>query len=308
MYQRIQWIVLISVSLTLSAAAAVVAPELAPELVRDETGQHRILTRRNRQLRGTLNIFNGKISNEYPAGDLVKKYATKTVKSHRGKAYKSKCKSFKSAKSFKVGKNGKSGKSGKSSLDCQQVTQTPVLAPTRSPVVAPTRQPTITDSPSLACLSQAGRENDISSIVNDLLITVTPGSAEAAAIAWMTYVDTINSCLDGGAAMMDRFILSLFYYRTGGGRWVSNDAWLTTSDHCNWFGIRCDSNGNIQKIQMNENNVVGEIPAEFSRLQDLSTLLFYNNFLMGEIPTALYSLPNLIYIDVEANNLSGKLS
>jgi hypothetical protein len=61
MYQHLQCIVLISLLLTLSAApaSAALAPELArpesarPELASDVTGQHIMLMRKNRQLRGT---------------------------------------------------------------------------------------------------------------------------------------------------------------------------------------------------------------------------------------------------------------
>jgi hypothetical protein len=54
MYQHVQRFVLLSLLSTLSPAAAVVAPELAqPELAGDVTGQHIMLMRKNRQLRGT---------------------------------------------------------------------------------------------------------------------------------------------------------------------------------------------------------------------------------------------------------------
>ena len=156
------------------------------------------------------------------------------------------------------------------------------------------------------CESQAGKENDIAQIVEDIGITVIDGSPDDAAVSWLTYVDVeSNSCLDGGAALKDRLILALYYYRTDGDNWVNNENWLTIADHCTWFGISC-TDGNIDSIIMDENNVNGEIPPEFSELENLSILRLYSNQLKGEIPTSLYSLPNLLFVDFEENRLRGK--
>ena len=41
-------------------------------------------------------------------------------------------------------------------------------------------------------------------------------------------------------------------------------------------------------------------------LSDLGILKLFNNELFGQIPGSLYELPNLIFIDVESNNLQGE--
>ena len=105
--------------------------------------------------------------------------------------------------------------------------------------------------------------------------------------------------------MKDRLILALYYYRTEGDNWVNNEGWLTIADHCTWYGISC-TDGNIDSIVMDENNVNGEIPPEFSQLENLSILRLYMNQLRGEIPSSLYSLPNLLFVDFEENRLRGK--
>lgn len=200
---------------------------------------------------------------------------------------------------------GKGSKSSKTYNDCDAV-------PTAQPVIAnlgPTAAPT-----PITCDSQNGRLIDIATISNEVLGTGNTSPAEAAALDWLTNTDTSNSCADGGVAMRERFILALFYYRTDGNNWVNSSGWLSTSDHCTtWFGIDCQSPitqdaavPRVYSISLNENNVTGEIPSEFSMLSELGVLKLFNNQLFGQIPASLFELPNLIFIDVESNNLQGK--
>lgn len=267
----------------------------------------RIVRRSNRRLRGALNIFDGKFYSN-PLYDIGP--ATLKVKgeSKGGKALKSlKCKSSKSKSS---------SKSSKSTPYCAEFEGKPFTnAPTQQKTNSPTKRsskspsPTSaspTSNPTRACASQAGKENDIAQIVEDIGTTVLEGSPDEAAINWLTYADETNSCLDGGAALKDRLILALYYYRTEGVNWNKNGGWLSTNTtHCNWYGIEC-TDGNIASIIMDENNVNGEIPPEFSKLENLEQLRLYSNRLRGEIPTSLYSLPNLLFVDFEENRLRGK--
>ena len=56
--------------------------------------------------------------------------------------------------------------------------------------------------------------------------------------------------------------LKSIYNETGGDDWFKNADWLDDSDHCSWFGISCDSDSHVTKIEMSGNNMVGSFPAD----------------------------------------------
>ena len=158
------------------------------------------------------------------------------------------------------------------------------------------------------CLSPAGRLRDLLAAIEAVSPTIEDGTAQHLAFEWLFNEDTTtNACDDNGLAFKERFILATYYYNNGGDDWVNNSGWLTAAAHCtNWFGIKCDSNGMVEEIQHNENNVDGTIPSEFGALDSLSVIKLYNNKLIGSIPVELYTLASLSFLDLETNALTGK--
>ena len=75
----------------------------------------------------------------------------------------------------------------------------------------------------------------------------------------------------GDVSPQDYATLENFYNALGGSSWSDNTNWLT-GDPCNdgWFGILCDGD-NISLITLNNNNLVGTIPSDFS-ISILNTL------------------------------------
>jgi hypothetical protein len=112
----------------------------------------------------------------------------------------------------------------------------------------------------------------------------------------------------------------------------SEERWLSDTSECEWYGLRCDSQGQITSINLNGNNLYGELPPEiktfcyardikmagnricgrlpntFSELKLLKNLRLGRNLITGVIPSTLYQLVLLERLDVHANMLSGRLS
>ncbi|KAH9735400.1 protein kinase domain-containing protein [Citrus sinensis] len=81
-----------------------------------------------------------------------------------------------------------------------------------------------------------------------------------------------------------------------------------TSDHCNWVGITCDYEGRITHIGLAESNIKGELGhINFSCFPNLQYLDLSNNNLSGSIPSQIGSLSNLKYLDLDRNNLTGTI-
>jgi len=57
----------------------------------------------------------------------------------------------------------------------------------------------------------------------------------------------------------ERATLTMFYNAANGSGWSSN-GWLDTGTSlCTWYGITCDSTGNVQEINIQNDNLSGTI-------------------------------------------------
>ena len=272
-------------------------------------------------------------------------HASKSSKCNNTKAPKStsKSKSTKATKSPKSGNDCQPKADDVTNAPVPIPTKSPTKRPTKSPTVSPSKSPTVSPSkspvviptmmpspsptatlqpstpPSLSrqpsdlpsakpsvydCTSPAGRQRDIDLFVGPIAGDPVPGSPEASALDWLTRFDDSNAC-DGSTAIVERYVLALFYYKLDGPAWNDANGWFLRPDHCDWKGVSC-GNGEVEEIQMNSNNLKGQIPAEISNMKGLLSLRMYNNNLEGSIPPSLYELPLISLIDVEDNNLTGK--
>jgi len=91
--------------------------------------------------------------------------------------------------------------------------------------------------------------------------------------------------------------------------WHTDKPLVDPSDACRWKRLKCDSNNNVVALTLNHGNISGTIPLELTNgLMNLTRLYFYsNNFLVGNLPSELGKLEQLEEIFVHKTNLEGTI-
>lgn len=103
----------------------------------------------------------------------------------------------------------------------------------------------------------------------------------------------------------DSLTLLSLYAATQGDRWQT--PWNLTESIGNWHGITLNDLGCVNKINLSNNQLMGELPQEIRELQYLDTLILSNNTICGKIPTHIGNLSKLKVLDLSANIISGSI-
>ncbi|KAL3783278.1 hypothetical protein ACHAW5_010270 [Stephanodiscus triporus] len=126
-----------------------------------------------------------------------------------------------------------------------------------------------------------------------------------------------------------RYALAVMYFSLGGDEWnvgsnpgpdksAGPGKWLSGLNYCDWGSeitsangsydqMVCDEFGNVLYLNLQSNNMVGEIPPEIGVLVYMESYISFFNAQSGPIPTTLGLLKLLETFDVESNNMEGDL-
>eukprot|EP00804_Cyclotella_cryptica_P024406 CCRYP_015855-RB/>CCRYP_015855-RB protein AED:0.16 eAED:0.16 QI:72/1/1/1/0.75/0.4/5/19/517 len=146
------------------------------------------------------------------------------------------------------------------------------------------------------------------------------------ALKWLLYDDKLQLSSDD-PNLSQRYILALLAFSFDSLSWNCgmtyglqlcyddnetgiNDysLWLSGTNECLWYGVSCDDNGVVRSLDLAENNLIGELPAEISGLKLIESLLLGDNCLYGTVPSEIWKNSNLKSIDFGGNVLSGMIS
>ena len=105
----------------------------------------------------------------------------------------------------------------------------------------------------------------------------------------------------------DLAALIALYNATDGDNWADNTNWLSDAPLWEWYGVHTGDAGRVAALDLDDNQLSGEIPAELGNLDNLVSLDFSDNRLSGEIPAELGNLTNLEALDLSGNQLSGEI-
>ena len=114
----------------------------------------------------------------------------------------------------------------------------------------------------------------------------------------------------------DRDALVALYRDTDGANWRDNDDWITNPDLDDWQGVdtqKFDGVTRVTRLDLPNNNLIGEIPEELGNLRYLEHLNLSNahrssiNQLSGSIPKELGNLTILETLSLRNNNLRGEI-
>jgi hypothetical protein len=143
------------------------------------------------------------------------------------------------------------------------------------------------------------------------------GTAQNRARNWLLYEDTEvqKAPVQSEEGIIQRFALASFYFATSGesgkkSTWTENN-WLKgpecgDENHDAWFGVNCNSDGDVRALALDNWGLSGTIPPELGHLYKLENLILKNNpDLIGWIPVSFSHLANLRQLGLYNNNLSG---
>ena len=115
----------------------------------------------------------------------------------------------------------------------------------------------------------------------------------------------------------DREPLEVLYRETQGEFWLTKDDWTDpNTDIHEWYGVNdfrllTDAEkaaDQVTSLELNDNNLRGDLPAEVGYLTSLKFLILAaNDNLQGQIPGSLGELTNLEYLDLSGNRLSRQI-
>jgi Leucine-rich repeat (LRR) protein len=55
-------------------------------------------------------------------------------------------------------------------------------------------------------------------------------------------------------------VLTSLYHSSSGSTWTVSTSWLDEVSHCSWFGVTCDDDNHVSKIELSSNNLRGSVP------------------------------------------------
>ena len=120
-------------------------------------------------------------------------------------------------------------------------------------------------------------------------------------------LDYCMPAASAGDAATDRAALVALYNATDGANWRIKRNWLSNAPMGEWDGVTTNSDGWVTHLDLQRNQLTGEIPAELGSLTNLERLWLAGNQLTGEIPAELGSLTNLEGLSLNDNQLTGEI-
>ena len=109
------------------------------------------------------------------------------------------------------------------------------------------------------------------------------------------------------SAKTDRDALVALYNATNGEDWIFSYNWLSDAPLGQWSSVITNDDGRVTGLELWDNDLSGEIPAELGNLSNLTELNLSRNDLSGKIPAELGNLSNLTELNLSRNDLSGEI-
>ena len=103
----------------------------------------------------------------------------------------------------------------------------------------------------------------------------------------------------------EREALIALYESTDGENWTYNDNWCTDMPLSDWHGVTLNNEGFVEMLNLENNNLKGELPDKISDLKALQILSLSWNSLEGDIPESICELEDLSGFLIKQNRLTG---
>lgn len=191
--------------------------------------------------------------------------------------------------------------------------------------ITSTKEPQVTLSPTISHSFQPTYTGYRDDTILPYLQSISPSlqssmdlddpSPQNQAARFVLYDDPIYLKADEAERIKQRYILTTFFYSTGGNHWNSHNSWLSGEAECNWQGISCNDNhidylstSFVTKIDIRKNNLVGNLPSELSFLNNLTDVSFNDNNLIGSPFNVFIDMPFLKVLDLRNNEFNENLS
>ena len=211
-----------------------------------------------------------------------------------------------------------------------------------APTVAPTKPPTSEDRDVLIqnkCgVTAIERSRDILTellTVSDSSTLTNPETSQFKARQWLDNVDPAIICPQNKDRIDQRYRLALLYFELGGSTWTRCRAeqdvtdsvekecpgkrFLDEANECEWYGIICGDSYNspiaewldayypMEVLNLQSNNLNGELFEEFYGFRNLKEIFLNNNALSGTINEAIGNFQNVTVLQLESNLFEGPI-
>jgi len=118
-------------------------------------------------------------------------------------------------------------------------------------------------------------------------------------------------CRDEDIGLYDddiaRRVLLAFYEATKGDDWVQKHGWITWEEIGSWHGLKLHDTFGVEKMDLPQNNLEGEIVPEVCSLRGLWCIDLSDNSLFGSLPRTIGDLSYLKDLNLSGNQLTGEL-
>jgi len=182
-------------------------------------------------------------------------------------------------------------------------------------------KPTVVDEPERPELpeGQLAVYDTLCSVVEDCGSLLDISTPQGQSFDWLVNDNLANPDLEalGEERQIRRFALATIYFSTGGESWETRQFWLSDFHECDWFssaavGSGCSDGETFDKLELNNNNLQGEVPKELFLLSSLTSISLKNPiktepFLRGSLPTGWTALVNLTSVTISGNQFSGSI-